>query len=485
MPPEFIDEKLPAEILSKLASFREFDKFCDVTLEADSSSKAESEPNPSTSIRAHKFVLAAASPYFRVLVDYMYTGLLDINEKNVKVLFGAASVLQLDSVLSECLRYLMGNLSISNWMETAAFAKVHNCTELDDAAVLFARQHFRELVESDELMSMDESNFLHFISDDRLNPKVYSSRDFWRAGPEMQRCRWGLGVTTLNGAIFTVGGYNYKQISGDTEMLDPRQGEWISLPSMVNGRMHFGLAAVNGLIYAAGGYGVRNGNLNSVEVYDPRACRWTTAQPMLKKRSCAGATVFRGQIVVVGGDDTNGLVHSSAEREAFKWQLYEANNNQQDPYSCGREEYFIIVFVFYKLKDIDDETLRVLVDYVYTGRLDINERNVRDLFGAAEILQLHSVRSECSRYLIEHLSISNWIETAALAKAHNSTELDDAAVLFARQHFGRGHCQNSTYPKAPGMLQLGSAKKDENNGGQAKIRQAENFDCSCGRQTDT
>ncbi|WKX94101.1 hypothetical protein Q1695_011392 [Nippostrongylus brasiliensis] len=68
MPSEFVDEKLPAEILSKLASFREFDKFCDVILEADGSSKDKCEPTSPTSIRAHKNVLAAASPYFSVLV---------------------------------------------------------------------------------------------------------------------------------------------------------------------------------------------------------------------------------------------------------------------------------------------------------------------------------------------------------------------------------------------------------------------------------
>ncbi|WKX93974.1 hypothetical protein Q1695_011327 [Nippostrongylus brasiliensis] len=132
MPSEFVDEKLPGEILSKLASFREFGTFCDVILEADSSSKDKSEPTSPTSIRAHKLVLAAASPYFRYLIEH---------------------------------------LNISNWMEEADFAKAHGCTELEDAAVLFARQHFWELVESEELMSMNETTFLHFISDDRLNSK--------------------------------------------------------------------------------------------------------------------------------------------------------------------------------------------------------------------------------------------------------------------------------------------------------------------------
>ncbi|VDL76631.1 unnamed protein product [Nippostrongylus brasiliensis] len=128
----------------------------------------------------------------------------------------------------------------------------------------------------------------------------------------MQCCRYGLGVTALNGTIFAVGGWNGGQTLREAEMLDPRQGKWISLPSMMNGRYHFGLAAVNGLLYAAGG---DSGGqiLDSVEVYDPRACRWTTAQPMLKKRCHAAATAFRNQVVLVAGHDGIKMRLSTAE----------------------------------------------------------------------------------------------------------------------------------------------------------------------------
>ncbi|VDL76266.1 unnamed protein product [Nippostrongylus brasiliensis] len=164
MPSEFVNEKLSAEVLSKLASFRESGTFCDVVVEADSSSKDKSESTSPTSIRAHKLVLAVASPYFRetlssdsyveskeirvvvkdidgktlrLLVDYMYTSRIDIDDKNARAMFGAAKILHLDLVRSEC---------------------------------------SRELVESEELLAMDETTFLHFISDDRLNTKVFSSR---------------------------------------------------------------------------------------------------------------------------------------------------------------------------------------------------------------------------------------------------------------------------------------------------------------------
>ncbi|WKX94005.1 hypothetical protein Q1695_011344 [Nippostrongylus brasiliensis] len=434
MSSEIVDEKLPGEILSKLASFREFDKFCDVILEGDSSSNDKSEPTSSTSVRAHKLVLAAASPYFRetlsndcctkqtttnkirivvddidgktlrVLVDYMYTGRLDIDEKNVKALFGAAEILELDSVRSECTSYLIGHLGLSNWMETAAFAKTHNCTKLDDAAVLFARQHFgvlmgarlplmsreflldrvynepmiRESAACKEMLGTVFHDMLSENKTSRVPENWYRPRQTpqkkachtcrgtprkimiaggkpdgdsrlagvniydphsqqWTTAAPLLEPRGGFGMATAgdsiyavggrgtsfalrsveiydsqSGIIFAVGGSADSQASCEAEMLDPRQGEWISLPSMMNGRYDFGLAAANGLIYAAGG---NSGNqiLNSVEVYDPRACRWTIAQPMLKKRRQAGVTVFRDHVVVVGGSDEEYTALSSAE----------------------------------------------------------------------------------------------------------------------------------------------------------------------------
>ncbi|WKX94003.1 hypothetical protein Q1695_011344 [Nippostrongylus brasiliensis] len=415
MSSEIVDEKLPGEILSKLASFREFDKFCDVILEGDSSSNDKSEPTSSTSVRAHKLVLAAASPYFRetlsndcctkqtttnkirivvddidgktlrVLVDYMYTGRLDIDEKNVKALFGAAEILELDSVRSECTSYLIGHLGLSNWMETAAFAKTHNCTKLDDAAVLFARQHFgfvvlisfyivdavfeavinwvkRDSSRRASLPNVLMGARLPLMSREFLLDRVYNEpmimiaggkpdgdsrlagvniydphSQQWTTAAPLLEPRGGFGMATAgdsiyavggrgtsfalrsveiydsqSGIIFAVGGSADSQASCEAEMLDPRQGEWISLPSMMNGRYDFGLAAANGLIYAAGG---NSGNqiLNSVEVYDPRACRWTIAQPMLKKRRQAGVTVFRDHVVVVGGSDEEYTALSSAE----------------------------------------------------------------------------------------------------------------------------------------------------------------------------
>ncbi|WKX94094.1 hypothetical protein Q1695_011390 [Nippostrongylus brasiliensis] len=374
MPPEFIDEKWPAEILSKLASFREFDEFCDVNLEADGSSKAESEPTPSTSIRAHKFVLAAASPYFReklssdsyveskeicvvvkdiddktlrLLVDYMYTGRLDINENNVRALYGAAEILHLDSVRSECSWYLKEHLSVSNCMEIAAFAKAHNCTELDDAAVSFAGQHFGSIARLFQFHGEDEvfEAVINWVKRDSSRqaslPNVIvgvhlplMSREFLdRVYSEPMRressaCMGMLGTVfhdmlseektsrvpenwyrlRQTKMVMIAGGVTESAIYlADVNIYDPYSQQWTPAAPLLQPRGFFGMATAEESVYAVGGRNTETQNasldLRSVEIYDSQRDLWRAGPEMQRRRCGPGVTALNGTIFAVGGVD--------------------------------------------------------------------------------------------------------------------------------------------------------------------------------------
>lgn len=54
-------------------------------------------------------------------------------------------------------------------------------------------------------------------------------------------------------------------------------------------------------------------------------------------------------------------------------------------------------------QDIDGATLALLVEYMYSGRLDIDESNVQCLLSTATILQLACVRDACSRCVSNRL----------------------------------------------------------------------------------
>lgn len=119
----------PQKVLLNLNAQRLKNQFSDVGLVAGDSI-----------IRAHRSVLAAGSAYFNAmftvglveeqqelveihsispcilsqLVDFIYSGNVEITQDNVQELFIAADMLELDDVVSGCISYLKQQLHYSN-----------------------------------------------------------------------------------------------------------------------------------------------------------------------------------------------------------------------------------------------------------------------------------------------------------------------------------------------------------------------------------
>lgn len=59
------------------------------------------------------------------------------------------------------------------------------------------------------------------------------------------------------------------------------------------------------------------------------------------------------------------------------------------------------------LHEIEFSALSSLVDYAYTGTININEENVQSLLPASSLLQISSVREACCKFLLRQLHPSN------------------------------------------------------------------------------
>lgn len=68
-----------------------------------------------------------------------------------------------------------------------------------------------------------------------------------------------------------------------------------------------------------------------------------------------------------------------------------------------------------QLHDIDAVALKHLVDYIYTGEITITEQNVQMLLTASSLLQMHSVREACCRFLLRQLHPSNCLGIRSFA----------------------------------------------------------------------
>lgn len=77
-----------------------------------------------------------------LLVEYVYTSVVDVTEENVQVLLTAANLLQLTDVRDACCDYLQTQLDPSNCLGIRDFADIHGCVDLLNYADTYIEQHF-------------------------------------------------------------------------------------------------------------------------------------------------------------------------------------------------------------------------------------------------------------------------------------------------------------------------------------------------------
>lgn len=363
---------------------------CDVTLIADG-----------MEIPAHKMVLASCSPYFyamftgfeesrqdritlqgvdyhalQLLVEYVYTSLVEVTEENVQVLLTAANLLQLTDVRDACCDYLQTQLDPSNCLGIRDFADLHGCVDLFNYADTYIEQHFTEVVQYDEFLSMTHEQVANLIRSDRLSvtteEKVFECVIAWvQFDPDVRQQHLGslmehvrlpllsqdylvqrvenepLLKADLKCKDFLIEALKYHLLKGEArlsfktprmiprqpvglpkvllviggqapkairsvESYDLREEKWYQAAEMPGRRCRAGLAVLGDKVYAVGGF---NGSLRvrTVDVYDPTTDSWTNCCSMEARRSTLGVAVLNGFIYAVGGfDGSTGL--SSAER---------------------------------------------------------------------------------------------------------------------------------------------------------------------------
>ncbi|GBN55972.1 hypothetical protein AVEN_117717-1 [Araneus ventricosus] len=89
-----------------------------------------------------------------------------------------------------------------------------------------------------------------------------------------------------------------------------------------------------------------------------------------------------------------------------------------------------------EIKDMDENTLCRLLQYIYTDTVeDLEVKNALNLFKTADEYQLSDLRHECSYFLRNNLSETNLCEILSLAKKYRDEELERDAL--ALQEFSK------------------------------------------------
>ncbi|CAD7682381.1 unnamed protein product [Nyctereutes procyonoides] len=366
------------QTLHKMENYLKEEQLCDVLLIAGH-----------LRIPAHRLVLSAVSDYFAAmftndvleakqeevrmegidpnalnsLVQYAYTGVLQLKEDTIENLLAAACLLQLTQVIEVCSNFLIKQLHPSNCLGIRSFGDAQGCTELLSVAHNYTMEHFIEVIKNQEFLLLPANEISKLLCSDDINvpdeETLFHALMHWvghdvqarqqdlamllsyirlpllppqllvdlenssmftgdlecqkllmeamkyhllpEKRPMMQSPRTKPRKSTV-GALYAVGGMDSMKGTTTIEKYDLRTNSWLHIGTMSGHRLQFGVAVIDNKLYVVGG---RDGlkTLNTVECFNPVGKIWTVMPPMSTHRHGLGVATLEGPMYAVGGHD--------------------------------------------------------------------------------------------------------------------------------------------------------------------------------------
>lgn len=159
----------------------------------------------------HRNILAASSPYFKAMftsrlredtdatvsfneteispwtmkriLDYIYTGHLEITTNNAQELLSASTLFQYSKISNACCQFLTSQLHASNCLGFEEYAHLHDCTQLEEDANKYALENFSVVVEQDEFVRLSVDRLKVYLKSDWIDvakeETVYDAMMSW------------------------------------------------------------------------------------------------------------------------------------------------------------------------------------------------------------------------------------------------------------------------------------------------------------------
>ncbi|XP_078371890.1 kelch-like protein 11 [Oculina patagonica] len=179
------------EMMKRLDSQRRNEQFCDVILEVGSG-------DDQARLKAHRIVLCAASLFFynalnsdmkekkegvirleetskavmEEVLEYLYTGHVDINEHNAFDLLEIAEFLVVPSLKELACKFVSRQLSPSNCINAYYTAVKYQFSELEERARDFIFSNFMDVTQCDDFLNLSVTQVEEWISSDEITVKA-------------------------------------------------------------------------------------------------------------------------------------------------------------------------------------------------------------------------------------------------------------------------------------------------------------------------
>ena len=173
------------ELTERLDTLRRNENFCDVTVAVKC-----------TEFKAHKVVLAAASPFFLSLLEsnmresneqvirieleeatapvmedvlkYVYTGNVSVTEESGHNLIATADYLLLPGLKTVAGNFMKENVTIDNCISNYYFADKYQCEVLRETCCKVITSNFSVVMETDDFLNLDTKQVMEWVSSDDI-----------------------------------------------------------------------------------------------------------------------------------------------------------------------------------------------------------------------------------------------------------------------------------------------------------------------------
>ena len=297
---------------------------CDVTLLVDGKE-----------FHAHRVILAGVSPYLRAmftngmlesaqrkielqgidastmesLVEFAYTGSVEVNVENVQCLLAGATMLGIMPLKSACSNFLKNQLDSGNCIGIRQFADHYSCEELELAAREFINQNFMEIMKNEEFLQLTFRNLIELLKSDKLQVRseedVYIAFETWLFKdyegrkdfiPDiLQYIRFPqLSLEFLQSKVYS-SHYIKSNAQCHSILAEVMNESSDNLPKHLTRRR-----ALPRSIFAIGGRNSVECQLSTLERYDMYENEWYIEPSMNLARTAVGAASFNGLLYTIG-----------------------------------------------------------------------------------------------------------------------------------------------------------------------------------------
>lgn len=351
-------------ILAQINKMRNGEHFCDVELQVGKET-----------FKVHRLVLAASSPYFaalftggmkesskdavqilgieagifQILLDFIYTGIVNIGVNNVQELIVAADMLQLTEVVNLCCEFLKGQIDPLNCIGIFQFSEQIACHDLLEFTENYIHVHFLEVHSGEEFLALTKDQLIKILRSEELSIEdeyqVFLAAMQWILKDLGKRRKHVVEVLDpirfpllpsqrLLKYIEGISDFNLR-IALQTLLKEycevcksPKENKFCSFlqTSKVRPRKK-----ARKYLYAVGGYTRLQGGrwsdsraLSCVERFDTFSQYWTTVSSLHQARCGLGVAVLGGMVYAIGGGWVGAEIGNTVERfdpDENKWEV--------------------------------------------------------------------------------------------------------------------------------------------------------------------